>query len=98
MRPDLTHGRATLPVKSGAEETNDYGDCGLSSRTAEFRRKLDAAARRWRNDVSVPRQLKESVMAKGASKPGKEKRKPKAEKPKTIAAAPSRFTTQPKKD
>jgi hypothetical protein len=28
-------------------------------------------------------------MAKGASKPGKEARKPKKEKPKTIAAAPS---------
>lgn len=37
-------------------------------------------------------------MAKGASKPQKEKRKPKAEKPKTAAAAPGRFPTQPKKD
>lgn len=38
-------------------------------------------------------------MAKGAMRPGKEKRKPKAEKPKTNAANPSLIsTTRPKGD
>lgn len=38
-------------------------------------------------------------MAKGAMRPNKEKRKPKAEKPKTNAAAPSLVGTQrPKGD
>ncbi len=38
-------------------------------------------------------------MAKGAMRPNKEKRKPKAEKPKTIAANASVVTTQrPKND
>ena len=38
-------------------------------------------------------------MAKGAMRPGKEKRKPKAEKPKTNASTPSLVsTTRPKAD
>ena len=37
-------------------------------------------------------------MAKGQKKSTKETRKPKAEKPKAIAAAPPRFTTTPGKD
>ena len=36
-------------------------------------------------------------MAKGQKKSTKEARKPKAEKPKTIAANPPRFTSEPKK-
>lgn len=36
-------------------------------------------------------------MAKGQKKSNKETRKPKAEKPKTTAAAPPRFTSEPGK-
>jgi len=40
---------------------------------------------------------KDTVMAKGQKKSNKEVRKPKAEKPKTVAAPPSFLTPPPKK-
>jgi hypothetical protein len=44
-----------------------------------------------------PQFSKDTVMAKGQKKSNKEVRKPKAEKPKTVAAPPSFLTPPPKK-
>jgi hypothetical protein len=52
----------------------------------------------WRNDKSrlpdsLPHQLEENVMARGEQKSNREKKKPKKEKVKSIAAAPSQKGT-----